>query len=206
MKFPNTYIGVALASTLAASFCCITPLLGMLAGLGGFASSFAWLDSARPLLVGFTVVVLGLAWYKKLKPHKKADNSCACSSLQQERTGIVKYLQSWAFLGITTVFALALLAFPYYSSVFYEALPSSSESADTSPLQKVAFRIEGMTCTSCEHHVNHAIRKVVGVVSTSTSHSSERSLVVFDETQTNVEAIENAIRTTGYSVTVERNR
>ncbi len=54
-------VGAGLLAALAASLCCITPLLAVVGGLGGVASSFAWLEPFRPYLIVLTVGVLGFA-------------------------------------------------------------------------------------------------------------------------------------------------
>ena len=60
--------GTGLLAALAASLCCITPLLAIVGGLGGVASTFSWLEPLRPYLVALTVGVLGFAWYQQLRP------------------------------------------------------------------------------------------------------------------------------------------
>ena len=55
-------LGAGLVAALAASLCCITPLLAVLGGLGGVASAFAWLEPLRPYSVALTVGALGFAW------------------------------------------------------------------------------------------------------------------------------------------------
>ena len=40
--------GTGLLAALAASLCCITPLLVIVGGLGGVASTFSWLEPLRP--------------------------------------------------------------------------------------------------------------------------------------------------------------
>ena len=43
--------GVGIFAAIAASLCCITPLLAILAGASGIASAFSWLEPARPYLI-----------------------------------------------------------------------------------------------------------------------------------------------------------
>lgn len=60
-------MGAGLISAIAASLCCITPVLALVAGSSGIAAGFSWLEPARPYLIGITILVLGFAWYQKLK-------------------------------------------------------------------------------------------------------------------------------------------
>ena len=68
MKEKKGLIGMGLLTALASSLCCITPVLAIFAGSSGMASSFSWMEPARPYLIIFTIIVLGFAWYQKLKP------------------------------------------------------------------------------------------------------------------------------------------
>ena len=66
-------IGTGLLTAIAASLCCITPVLALIAGTSGLASTFSWLEPFRPYFIGLTILVLAFAWYQKLKPQKKID-------------------------------------------------------------------------------------------------------------------------------------
>ena len=63
---------------LAASLCCIGPLLSLTLGLGSFAAS-AWFAQWRPVFLAATFLLLGLAWYLTYRRPKVdcADGSCA---------------------------------------------------------------------------------------------------------------------------------
>lgn len=99
-------------TAISASFCCITPILVLLAGTSGMASAFSWLDPLRPYLIGLTGLVLGFAWYQKLKSQKGVDCNC-------EATEKSSFIQTKKFLGIVTIFAGLMLAFPNYAHVFF---------------------------------------------------------------------------------------
>jgi len=71
MKTDNKLIGAGLLTAIAASLCCITPVLALIAGTSGLASTFSWLEPFRPYFIGLTILVLGFAWYQKLLPKKK---------------------------------------------------------------------------------------------------------------------------------------
>ena len=72
MKTDKKLIGAGLLTAFAASLCCITPVLALVAGTSGLASSFSWLEPARPYFIGLTILVLGFAWYQMLKPKRKS--------------------------------------------------------------------------------------------------------------------------------------
>ena len=58
----------SILSAVTASLCCITPVLALISGASGVASTFSWLEPFRPYLIGITVLVLDFACTQKLKP------------------------------------------------------------------------------------------------------------------------------------------
>jgi mercuric ion transport protein len=99
-------------TAIAASVCCIAPVLALIAGSGSLASSFSWLEPARPYLIGLTAVVLGFGWYQKLKPQNT--NECDCEVNEKP-----EFIQSKTFFLLVTVFAALMIAFPSYAKVFF---------------------------------------------------------------------------------------
>lgn len=194
MKSENKLIGAGLLTAITASLCCITPVLALIAGTSGIASTFSWIEPFRPYLIGLTIIVLGFAWYQKLKPQKEMD--CECETDEKP-----KFIQSKKFLGIVTVFAIVMLAFPYYSRIFYPNTKKQIIVVDKSDIKTTEFKISGMTCSSCEEHVNHAVNKLNGIVNSKASYENENAIVEFDKTKTNETEIENAINSTGSKVT-----
>lgn len=184
-------------AAVAASMCCITPVLALLGGISGMAASFSWVEPYRPYLIGATVAVFGFAWYKKLKPEKKETADCAC-----EPEGKRSFWQSKNFLGIVTLFAALMLAFPYYAHIFYPKSPVASElMAEKGMVQQVELKISGMTCQGCSEHVNHALDAVPGVLEHITSYEQGTSLVKFDAGKATMENLIQAVNATGYTVT-----
>ena len=194
MKSENKLIGTSLLTAIAASLCCMTPVLALIAGTSGIASTFSWIEPFRPYLIGLTILVLGFAWYQKLKPQKEID--CECETDEKP-----KFIQSKKFLGIVTVFAIVMLAFPYYSGIFYPNTDKQIIVVDESDIKTTEFKISGMTCASCEEHVNHEVNKLNGIISSKASYENGNAIIEFDKTKTNETDIEKAINSTGYKVT-----
>jgi len=44
MEKSNKILGVGIFTAVAASLCCITPVLALLAGTSGIASTFSWIE------------------------------------------------------------------------------------------------------------------------------------------------------------------
>lgn len=183
-----------LLTAAAASLCCITPVLALISGTSGIASTFSWMEPYRPYLLGLTFAVLGFAWYQKLKP-EKANIDCAC---EEEKPS---FWQGKTFLGIVTLLAFALVAFPKYSHIFYpQAAKKEIIVVDKNSIQQIAFKIEGMTCEACTEHINLALSKVPGVLEYKTDFKTGSSTVKFDNSKTKEQTIRDAVNETGYKV------
>ena len=183
----------SILTAIGASLCCITPVLALISGASGAAATFSWMEPLRPYLIGITVLVLSFAWYQKLKLKKEID--CDCETDEKP-----SFMQSTLFLVLITVFSALMLAFPYYSSVFYSKSETEVIITDQSNLQSINIDIEGMTCTSCEEHINHSVNQLEGIVSINTSYESGNTQIEFDQSKTSIEDIEKGINSTGYSV------
>ncbi|MGV8944951.1 MAG: mercuric transport protein MerTP [Lutibacter sp.] len=200
MKSDNRLIGAGLLTAITASLCCITPVLALIAGTSGIASTFSWIESFRPYLIGLTLLVLGFVWYQKLIPigaigtQKEID--CECETNEKS-----KFLQTKTFLGIVTVFAIIMLTFPYYSGIFYPKTEKQIMIVDKSDISTTEFKISGMTCASCEEHVNHEVNKLNGIVNSKASYENGNAVIEFDKTKTNENEIEKTINSSGYKVT-----
>lgn len=183
-----------LFTAVAASLCCITPVLALLGGASGLATSFSWIAPFRPYLIGLTVLVFAFAWYQKLRSQKQV--VCDCEAVNKKLLW-----QSKLFLGIVTVVASLLISFPYYAKAFY---PKPTEIkmvvVDKINIQQAIFKIKGMTCESCTQHVNNEILKVSGIVAFKTSYENANSTIKFDKSKTSIDSVAAAINSTGYKV------
>lgn len=187
-------MGAGVFTAIAASLCCITPVLAMLAGTGSIASSFSWIEPARPYLIGLTVAVLGFAWYQKLKPAPV--DECGCAT-ETKKNG---FIHSRLFLLIITLFAGLMISFPSYAKFLFPKNKSTVSITEKSDLKTVEITIKGMTCAACEEEVNHEIYKLKGIVESSVSFRNRNAIVKFDASKTNLNDITGAINSTGYKV------
>jgi len=189
-------VGTSVLTALAASICCITPVLAVLAGTTGLASTFSWIEPFRPYLIGFTILVLAFAWYQKFKPKTKAEIDCEC---EDEKSN---FINSKGFLFLITLFAGAMLAFPNYSHIFYSSPDTSKEIVyvEQSNAKEIRITIEGMTCTGCEAHIESEVNKLDGILKVDADYEAANTIVKYDETKVDLEKIETAILSTGYKI------
>jgi len=189
-------IGTSVITALAASICCITPVLALLAGTTGLASTFSWIEPFRPYLIGFTILVLAFAWYQKLKPKTQEEIDCEC---EDEKP---KFINSKNFLFLVTLFASAMLAFPSYSHIFYSIPDTSKEIVyvEQSNVKEIKVTVEGMTCSGCEAHIESEVTKLDGILNVDANYEAATTIVKYDETKVDIEKIEAAILSTGYKI------
>ena len=194
IKSTGSFTFAGALTAIAASLCCITPVIALLAGSSSIAANFSWIEPARPYLIGLSVAVLAFAWYLKLKPAKTNDMDCNCEIPKKP-----SFLQSKTFLGIITDFAALMMTFPLYAKMFYPKPKAETTAfAVVDNKQQIKFTIQGMTCKACEEHVNNELSKVNGVLAYKTSYVTRSSLVTFNKSKVDVKAIEDAIKKTGY--------
>lgn len=187
-------IGTSILTAIASSLCCITPVLALIAGSSGLASSFSWLEPARPYLIGFTALALGFAWYQK-RPKKKDEISCECESEEKP-----SFLQSRKFLGIVTVFAIVMTAFPYYSQAFYPDTAQKTLTINKKYEKNIDILISGMSCTGCEATIKYYVKKLPGVVKVNSDYKTGKANIEYDSSKTKYSDIVKAINNTGYKI------
>lgn len=196
-KSNGKWVGATLVAAFLASLCCITPVLAIVAGVSGVASTFSWLDPFRSYLIGFTILALGFAWYQKLKPQKE-DRGCACDDEENKKP----FVQTKKFLGIITVLAALLLSFPYYSNIFFYQPAKANTTAEKSIVRQAKLNIKGMTCAGCESSVVHALNSKEGVVEAASHYESGIAEVKYDPSLVAPEALKEVIENeVGYQVT-----
>jgi len=193
------WIGAGMLAAIAASLCCITPVLAVLGGLGSIASTFSWLDPLRPYLIGFTAIVLGYAFYNAYKPEKEGDLECACED--DESPAKKNFINSKAFLWVVTGVSILMFAFPSYSHIFFPDTNNTMVVVNESNIIEVKLFIEGMTCTGCEELVDYTLRKQEGVLSAVSSYESGIAYVKYDKSKVKPEQLAQAIEDeVGYKV------
>ena len=191
--------GAGLFAAIIASLCCITPVFSLLAGIGGIAATFSWMEPFRPYLIALTICISGFAWYQKLKPRSAEEIACAC-----EDDGKPSFWQSKRFLGVVTVLAAIMLTFPSYSHMFYSngAGPNTSVivAQDTTKTTKIVLEVKGMTCAGCENHIEHEVGLLEGVKSVDAIYSDGSATVEYLPSELEERIIIEAINKTGYTV------
>lgn len=201
-------VGGAVAAAMAASLCCVGPVLFALLGLGAFGAASLF-EAARPYLLAAAVLLLAFGFYWTYFRRQRAcapGESCAAKPVNRiGRAGL--------WIGSVAVLALALA--PYYIGQVASSLsrrtapatstptttqdvPTTSQTTQSSVLQTVTVKVEGMSCTACEVSVRDALAQTPGVRTADVSYQHGDARVEYDPNKTNIEQIKLAINSTGY--------
>jgi mercuric ion transport protein len=186
MKAPVTglTIGGAVVAGIAASACCLGPLVLAVLGVGG--ATFALeLEPYRPWLLVLTGVLLGGSFY--LTYRRPAGECGPEGTCVVPRAGRV-------FLWVATLAIILAVTFPYYSgpATARTSAAAGSESA------KTVLTIDGMTCGGCVASVQRRLDGIEGVVAHDVSLERGEAEVAYDPALTGPEAIAAAVSETGF--------
>jgi copper chaperone CopZ len=184
---------VSILSALAASSCCVPPLilLGLTilgvgtAGLAGFSST---LGPLKWYLLPLAMVGVGTSYWLYFREKKKcADSSCAVRSNKFTRT----------MLTISTIVVVGFTAWSVYPYLLgIETTPPVAGGAST---HFAVFEVDGMTCGGCEIAIDGAIVATGIVDSVKSSFSESRAYVWYTDPDVRQAAILEAIASVGYT-------
>lgn len=110
---PKSALAAGGVLAVLASFCCGPMLLLASLGLGSawLVSGLETLMPLRPYLIGATFAVLGFAGWRIHRPAAACASDAACA-MQKTRA------QHKFLFWVVAALALALIAFPYYATLF----------------------------------------------------------------------------------------
>ncbi len=65
---------------------------------------------------------------------------------------------------------------------------------------KAQYKIKGMSCASCAHHIEKSLSKLPGVESCEVNFATETAKVTFDEEKVHLDAMNAKIEPLGYEL------
>jgi copper chaperone CopZ len=199
MKKENVVLSGGMLAALAASLCCVGPVLFALLGVGAFGASSVFL-SLRPYLLTVAVLALAFGFYRAYFRREACapGEACATEPVSQASRGVL-----WIAAAGVLAFALS----PYYVGYIAAAFTPSAQpapmaapavSTQTSALETVTVEVTGMDCQSCEVPIKAALANTQGIRSADVSFERGNARVQYDPHQTDVNQIRRAIDSTGY--------
>lgn len=190
----------SIVAAIAASLCCIGPVVAFALGLGtfGLAASF---ESARPYLLTLTFLLLAGAFYRVYR-QKPVD---VCS------TGVCKYPLSrraqMLFLWLGAAVVVAFAAFPYYSGAAWKVLDRGSSIMAAQPVNtadgSITFTVDGMFCAGCAATVRSALSQLEGVHRADVDYDHKTAHVEYDTKRVTRQQLQDAVKSAGYAIAKE---
>ena len=166
------------------SLCCGVPLALALLGIGGTA--FGGLIGAYHwYFTGAGVFAVLLGWFLYYRETQKAcdDGSCEAPSRSTRTLLIIMSFVMAGFVGL---------------SAYTNFKAPSTIARNQAQGRLIKIGVEGMTCASCEAHIEHAVKQLPGVFQVDASTPAQSVSVDYDPARCNAEMIEKAIEKSGY--------
>lgn len=184
----------AIVSVIAASLCCVGPLVLLALGVSGaWMGSMTVLEPYRPLFMILVFGFLGTAFYRIYR--KPKEESCeveaCCASPSQDRL-------NKAALWTVTVLVLGFLALPYavpYLSAQSQKAPSEQANIHS---KTVILEVRNMTCAACTVAVTKSLTNLDGVIDANVSLDPPRAVVKYDPNRVNVKKVQAATASAGF--------
>lgn len=216
----KVFLGSAIVAAVAASLCCILPVIAIAFGLGAFGLATTF-ESLRPYMLAVVALALAFGFYRVYFRREECGEGQACST---KPIGRFNQIVLW----IATVGVVGIAAFPHYSGVIVSALDSqrssieepnqavlasenetenlnSHNTAETAAVESesqnrktVVIAVEGMTCEGCASQLGIALKRIKGVISAKASYPDKNVTVVYNPNQVTVERIRQGIHGAGY--------
>ena len=213
----NFFLGGGIAAAVAASLCCILPVLSIAFGLGAFGAA-AFFESLRPYLLTLVVLALAFSFYQMYFRRETCAEGEVCATKPFVRTNKI-------LLWVLAIAIGVIAMFPHYSEYIVAALinkpkppvesiesnavgenqqenavekrgainPSESQNQKTT-----VIAVKGMTCEGCASHINVALMDLKGVISAEANYREHNVTIVYDPQEVTLERIKKGINDTGY--------
>lgn len=180
----------AVTAAIAASVCCVGPLVLMFLGISGaWIGNLTAFEPYRPIFMAVTVVFLGFAFYKVYAGKK--EESCAPGSVcSNPKVGRFNKIVLWMF----AVLVFVLLVFPYAVPYVFAAETSEAQ-AQT---KQVTLDVKNMTCASCFITIKGSLKKLDGVKDIKLTMKPPQAVITYDPTKTTTEDLAKTITNAGY--------
>ena len=189
-------LGGAVLAAIAASSCCIGPLILAALGIGG-AGAFATFGAYRPYILGVTAALLAGGFYLTYRKPKVAEggDACGCES-PKPRASRAARLGLWMATALVVVFAAAP---PLLAAVTHQgAIPVAAGQK----VEQAVIHVEGMDCAACATHIRGALTKVGGFHDLTLDLQGHAVTVTYEPAAGRLPAYVAAINDIGYEASL----
>ncbi len=145
-------------------------------------------------IIVLVLLLLTILWMQHIKSMRRE------KARGRRRPGINPVI----ILGMVTIFALLLLALPWYLGTL-EAPPADRHRIITPVVApedraEIILEVEGMTHTGCEDQIQRRVAGLPGIELAEADHETGQTRVVYDRSLTSAEEIASVIEEAGYGV------
>lgn len=170
---------------IAASLCCIGPLLSFTLGLGSFAAS-AWFAQWRPVLLGVTFVLLSVAWYLTYRRPGVDCEDGACARPPGKAAQISLWLGTLVALG----------------AAVYPSLPAANHRINAAAVAvsyaRLSVLVPSMDCPPCAKGIEASLRRAPGVKQAAVDYDTKTAVLVYEPCVTSRDKLLALIDATGF--------
>jgi mercuric ion transport protein len=194
MEKEKLALGGSVFSAIAASLCCIGPLVAVIVGASGFAAAGLFAQS-RPLFLAIAALLLAAAWYLTYR-HAKA-GSCSTEGCPQNPVAKRSKVTPW----LVTAFVIAIAVFPDYSGAAARLLVpagASDSGSDQGKLATLQVNIPSMDCGACAVRIQAKLNKQDGVEAAQVDFATKAAVIHFDPGKLSPERVTALIDETGF--------
>jgi len=189
-------VGGAVLAALAASSCCLGPLVLAALGLGG-AGVVSALGAYRPFLLAGTAALLAAGFYFTYeRPREGPEDTCGCERPRAGRAGRVG-------LWLATLLVVLMAAAP---PMLARWSATSHGSIGTLPgnVEKATFGVPGIDCEACAVPMRAALAKVGGLHDLRLDVPAQRVTIAYEPAPGRLAAYVDAINDLGYETKLPR--
>jgi mercuric ion transport protein len=195
-------LGGAVLAALAASSCCIGPLILAALGIGG-AGAFAVLGAYRPYILSVTAVLLAGGFYLTYRKPRAAraasgDDACGCEQ-PSPKAGRAGKIGLWIATGMVLVFAAAPNLLACLANRSHQ--PGVATTAGAA-VEHAIIHVEGMDCEACATHIRGALAKAGGFHDLTLDLKAKTVTVAYEPAPGRLQAYVAAIDDLGYEASL----
>ena len=186
-------LGAALLAALAASSCCLGPVLLAALGLGG-AGLFAGIATYRPYMLAVTAAFLGVGFYLSYrKPKVVEGDACGCDA---PRSRWMPRMFLWVAAIITVLVAASPSLLAKVSASGSHVVAASSAAATAT------VKVDGIDCEACAAPIRKALAAAGGFNDLKLDVPSKTVTVTYEPGPGRPEVYLKAIDDVGYEATL----
>jgi len=194
MKKQKKYL-IILTLALLSSMYSITPIFAYLTHNTSFSAMFFWTQLFRPVFILLVVILLSIAWFKKLRP-AEIPGTCV---LNPEGLPKTPFFRTRLYLFIVTTISVIFISFPIWGALI---IPKSDKVYKTLHYSKLSINtlfIDKLTCDSCEEVIISFTNDLDGVQDVHFTSDHKYLTIKFDNTKNNIDDIIFSISQTGFT-------